>query len=366
MEIEVLQENLVKALSNVGRVTSSKTGLPILANILLRTDGKQLLIAGTNLEIASTQYIGAKITTPGSITIPAKIITDYIQNLPKDKITLKVKNNSLHISCGSYKSTINGTSDEEFPELPGIDEVNSVRYTLSTLDFKNTVQQTMITASSDSTRPILTGVYWHVSDKNLILAATDSYRLAEKELMTVSTDIAAIVPVSTLQEVLRSLPDDTDEIEILFDEIQVRFRFADSEITSKLIDGNFPDYRQLIPQTSETNIEVAKADFARIVKIAALFAKDSGGAITLTVDEETKRLTVNSIASEVGENSSVLDLKTCTGSGSVTLNARYILEMLGAMSTNDISVGFSNSIAPCVFRPISNESYTHIIMPIKS
>jgi DNA polymerase-3 subunit beta len=206
-----------------------------------------------------------------------------------------------------------------------------------------------------------------VYEGGLYLAATDGYRLAEKRVMDVSTDIAAIVPSSTLQEVLRTIHEGDETVEVLFDDIQVRFRVGDNEITSKLIDGNFPDYRQLIPKTNEVTAEIDKQELARIVKIAALFARDSGGAITLAVNAEKQELSVHSIASEVGENSSTIKIKDTTADGNITLNARYITDMLSVIPSKFVVLEFSGSLAPSVFRPLDKDSsYTHIIMPIKS
>jgi DNA polymerase-3 subunit beta len=256
MELSVTQENLTKALSSVGRVASNKTGLPILSNILLRTDGNRLLVAATNLEIASTNLVGAKIITPGAITIPARLVTDFISSLPKGTVELKVKDSHLTISSGSYKSVINGVIADEFPELPTIDEKSSISYSILPADFKQAVTQTIITSSNDNTRPTLTGVYWHSFEGSLYLAATDGYRLSERRLIETKSEVAAIIPTTTLQEVLRTLSDEVTEVDVLFDETQVRFRVGESEITSRLIDGNYPDYRQLIPATSETNIVI--------------------------------------------------------------------------------------------------------------
>ena len=367
MEVEVTQENLTKALSTIGRVASSKTGLPILNNILLRTSGKQLLVAATNLEIAATQTIGAKIIKTGSITIPARLVSEFIQNLPKGTVTLSVKNNRLHITSGTNSSTINGMSDEEFPELPVIDDKKAVVYTISPIDFKQAVSQTIITASTDSTRPVLTGVYWHTHEKQLYLAATDGYRLSERRLMKVQNDINAIVPAPTLQEVLRTISDQTDQIEVLFDETQVRFRLDENEITSRLIDGNFPDYRTLIPASSETRSEINKDELLRVVKIANLFARDMGGTINLASDTEKKTITVHSVASELGENTSEIAAVTSGTTASVSLNSRYLIEALNVIDDKDISFDFSGKLAPCVIRPLAKDGdYVHIIMPIKS
>lgn len=367
MEVTVTQENLNFALSNTSRIASSKAGLPILNNLLLRTDSSRLLIAATNLEVASSHRIGAKVTKPGSITVPAKLLSDFVQNLPKEQITLVVTNNKLHITAKNSSSVINGVADDEFPELPVIDDKTAVSYTLSTEDFKHSVSQTIVAASSDSTRPILTGVYWHSFDKHLYLAATDGYRLTERRIIKTTSDVTAVIPTSTLQEVLRTLRDDMNEIEILFDETQVTFRLAEVEITSRLIDGNFPDYRQLIPAKSDSSFTIRRTEFVRIIKIASLFARESGGGITLALDTETNKLTIHSIASEIGENSSEVDVQTTGETASVSLNSRYVIDALSVMSSQDVSFEFSGKLSPCIIHETDkNAAYKHIVMPLKS
>ncbi len=366
MELSVTQENFTKALSNVGRVASSKTGLPILSNILLRTDGNRLLIAATNLEIASTHLIGAKIITPGAITIPARLVGEFVASLPKGTVELKVTDNHLHISSGSFSSVINGVVADEFPELPTIDETSSIQYSISTGDFKQAVSQTIITASSDSTRPVLTGVYWHSFEGSLYLAATDGYRLAERRLVETTSEVAAIIPTTTLQEVLRTITDEVAEVDMLFDETQVRFRVGESEITSRLIDGNYPDYRQLIPEKSETTATLNASEFTRVTKIAGLFARESGGSVTLTADKEKQHLSIHSIASELGENTSSATAEV-TEDGQVTLNSRYLSDSLSAIDGDTIIFRFSGKLAPCVLTAKSDDvNYKHIIMPLKS
>ncbi|HMH69778.1 MAG TPA: DNA polymerase III subunit beta [Candidatus Saccharimonadales bacterium] len=366
MELSVTQENLTKALGNVGRVASSKTGLPILSNILLRTDGNRLLVAATNLEIASTHHIGAKIITPGSITIPARLVSEFVASLPKGTVDLKVKDSHLSISSGSFSSVINGVVADVFPELPTIDETSSIQYSISTPEFKQAVSQTIITTSNDSTRPVLTGVYWHSFEGYLHLAATDGYRLSERKLVETKSEVAAIIPASTLQEVLRTITDDVAEIDMLFDETQVRFRVGESEITSRLIDGNYPDYRQLIPDTSETNVTLIASEFVRITKIAGLFARDSGGSVTLTADKEKKSLSIHSIASELGENTSSATGEV-SSDGQVTLNSRYLAEALSVIDGSSVEFRFSGKLAPCVLTAKTKDvNYKHIIMPLKS
>lgn len=366
MELSVTQENLAKALSGVGRVASSKAGLPILSNILLRTDGNRLLVAATNLEMAATHYIGAKVVTPGAITIPARLVSDFISSLPKGPVTLKVQDSHLTITSGGYNSVINGVIADEFPELPTIDETSSIQYSINVADFKQAVSQTIITSSNDSTRPVLTGVYWHSFEGSLYLAATDGYRLSERRLVETKSEVAAIIPTTTLQEVLRTISDEVSEIEMLFDETQVRFRVGEAEITSRLIDGNFPPYRELIPPTSETELTLDTSEFVRITKIAGLFARDSGGSVTLTADKEKSTLSIHSIASELGENTSETKAEA-TSDGQVTLNSRYLTEALSVIDGDTVIFRFSGKLAPCVLTAKADDiNYKHIIMPLKS
>lgn len=366
MELSVLQENLTRALSAVGRVASSRTQLPILNNILLRTDGNRLLVAAMNMEIASTQFVGAKITIPGAITIPARLVTDFVSSLPKGTIELQVKGTQLHLSSGKYSSVINGLGAEDFPELPVIEEDVAVRYSIAASDFKQAVSQTIVTTSNDATRPVLTGVYWHSHEGGLYLAGTDGYRLSERRLVETTSEVAAIVPTTSLQEVLRTISDDIKEIEVLFDESQVRFRLDEAEVTSQLISGNFPPYRQLIPEKTDTHVLLPKNEFVRITKIAGLFARDSGGSVTIRADEDTKLLSLHSIASELGENTSEADAKI-TGGGTVTLNSRYLSEALSVLDGDNVSFSFSGKLAPTVLTADGKDvNYKHIIMPLKS
>lgn len=366
MELTVTQENLSRALSAATRVASTKTQLPILGNILLRTDKNRLLVAATNLEIAVTQYIGAKVITPGAITIPARLVSEFISNLPNGPVDLKVTNDNLHIKSGNYTSIINGVIADDFPELPTINEASSIRYSVKTEDFKQAVSQTIITASNDSTRPVLTGVYWHSYEGTLVLAATDGYRLSERRLIPTSSDVSAIIPTQTLQEVLRTIVDDGEEVDILFDETQVRFRINEAEIISRLIDGNFPDYRQLMPKHSDTTITINKSEFVRIVKIAGLFARESGGSINITADQEKKTLSIHSIASELGENTSEAT-SIVKGDGQITLNSRYVTEALSVIDGDEIEFNFSGKISPSILKSTDkNTNYYHIIMPLKS
>lgn len=366
MELSITQENLSKALGIVGRVASSKAGLPILSNILFRTEGNRLLVAATNLEVAATYYVGGKVAKQGSITLPARLVTEFVSSLPKGVVDISVKGTSMTLKSGNYSSIISGVDAEEFPELPAIEENQAVTYSVEAHEFKQAVQQTIITTSNDSTRPVLTGVFWHSVDGKLLLAGTDGYRLAERELMPTKSEIAAIVPAPSLQEVLRTLGENIDEVEVLFDDTQVRFRVGEAEIISRLIDGKYPDYRQLIPKESETIVTVDSGEFGRIVKIAGLFARETGGSVNIKADAEAQSVSIHSIASELGENTSSADAKV-TADGMITLNSRYITEALSVLEGETIEFRFSGKLSPCVLSASGKKSnYTHLIMPLKS
>lgn len=366
MKLTVTQENLNKALQNVSRVASARTPLPILNNILLRVENNRLFLAATNLEIAITQHIGAKVEEEGSITIPAKLLSEFIANLPKVNVSLETNDQHLVIRADHYVSTINGVGSEEFPELPNIDEARAKTLTFEVPTFKRLISQTAVASSNDTTRPMLTGAYFHTLDGQLYIAATDGYRLAERQLQKVKNDISAIIPVSSLQEVIRVSPDDQDEVILLVDDNQARFRVGDIELTSKLIDAKFVDYRQLIPKKSDITVTLAKDEFVRITKIASLFARESAGGVTIKADTEAKVISIHSIASQLGENTSEATAEV-SGDGSVTLNSRYLLEALNCFDENEITFSFSGKLAPCVLTANhKNQEYQHIIMPLKS
>lgn len=366
MELTVAQEKLAHALTSTSRVASAKAGLPVLANILLRTDKTRLYVAATNLELASSTTIAAKVIGSGQITAPAKLISEFVSNLPKGDVKLKLDGTKLHITAGGYSSTINGIEADEFPALPTIDEKESIHLNLSADDFKQAAAQTTFACSADVTRPVLTGVYWHTYEGELYLVGTDGYRLAERRLMKAESELAAIIPSSTIHEVLRLISDSTTELDVLFDETQVRFRIGDTEVTSRLIEGSYPNYRQLIPSSTETSAVVDLSELARTAKIARLFARDQGGSVVLSVDSESSEVSIQSVASEYGENKSTISATT-SGDGSVSLNSRYLSEALAVIPSDSLLIGFSGRLAPIVLKPgDKSPSYTHIIMPLKS
>jgi DNA polymerase III subunit beta len=363
MKLQVTQENLARALNTVARVANSRNTLPILSNVVIKTVGNRLSIAATNLDIAITHFIGAKVATEGAITIPARLMQDFVTSLPSGVINLDLTDHRLHITTEKYESTINGISADEFPVMPSITEGSS--WTIPAPTLKKGLQQVIVAASNDDARPVLTGLYVHTVEGDLFLAATDSYRLAEKNLFKSEQDVSLLVPASAMHDLLRILGDYDDNVEVIHDDQQVLFRAGDVELVTRLIEGNYPDYKRLIPSTFETTAVMKRADFVNITKVSSLFARESAGSITIKVSEADKAVSIRSIASQLGENnaSAVAEAK---GEAEITLNSRYLLDALQVLGGEQVELSFNGKLDPCILRDPSGNDYLHVIMPLKS
>lgn len=366
MEIEVTQEKLSKALNNVSRIAVGKVTLPVLNNVLIRVSNNKVSLVTTNLDMAIVDFLPVSNFKDGVITVPAKLLAEFVSNLPKGQ-TIKIteKDNRVTIASGKYKSTINGSPADDFPELPEINEENAVIFKMGIDEFKTGISEVIIASSNDLTRPALTGIYFNTSDKTLAIAATDGYRLAEKKLIkNVQSEIGAIVPTTTLQEVLRAISDDMEEIEISFNDDLVRFRLGEIEVVSKLIDASFPDYRRLIPKDNSIKLELNRSELVRTTKLAALFARTVNGSIVCEA-KKPDIFSVKSVASELGENDSVIEA-TVEEEGKVALSSRFLMDALNALGSETITFEFSPNITPVVLHNKKNDDYTHIIMPLNS
>lgn len=369
MEVVVKQEQLKLALNKMSKIASSRTSLPILNNVLMRTSGSQLMIASSNLEIAISENIGAKVEKPGDITVPARMVADFVSALPKGKISLKVSGEQLLIESELTKSKINGVAAGEFPELPTIDKNKGDTSHLSIRvdQFVEAVKQVLVTVGSDMTRPILTGVYWHTLEGFLYLASTDGYRLSEKRLFETDQEISALIPATTLQEVLSAIQQSAPEtVEIYFDDTQAEFHIDGVTIVSNQVDGKFVDYRRLIPESTEIQAILPKAELKNAVKIASIFAKTSGQSVVVSMDAENSKLSVYSVASDLGENTSEVSANIVGGDGQISLNPTYLTNGIDSMAGSEISYGISGKLAPTVMKSTSHDDYIHIIMPLKS
>lgn len=363
MKLQVTQENLSKALGTVARVANTRGTLPILANVLLKTVDNRLSIAATDLDIAITQYIGSKVAEEGSITVPARLTQDFVASLPSGVIDLELEDNRLHITTEKYNSTINGISAEDFPVMPAIEAAST--WTIPGKVLKTGLQQVLVAASNDEGRPVLTGVYLHTHAGKLYAVATDSYRLAEKELLKTSQEVNLLVPANALQDLLRILTDFDEDVTVAHDDQQIRFTAGDIELVTRLIEGNYPDYRRLIPADFATEAVLSRAELVNVTKVSSLFARESAGSITINVSGKDGQLSIRSIASQLGENTSSANAEV-TGEGSITLNSRYLLDALNVLSGDTVSFGFNGKLEPSVVRDPAAKDYLHVIMPLKS
>jgi len=363
MKLQVTQENLAKALSVVARVANARQTLPILANVLLKTVDNRLSVAATNLDIAMTQFIGAKIDKEGAITVPARLLQDLINSLPGGVIKLELADNKLKVNTDKYQSVINGLAAEDFPVMPAITKGTS--WSLPAGELKEALAQVALAASADDARPILTGVYFHADAKNLLIAATDSYRLAERRLRSPGKIDGLLVPATAVQDLLRVIGDDEPSVEISHDDQQASFQTGDVTLVTRLIEGNYPDYAKLIPKIFATTARLRRADFVNITKVSSLFARESAGSITLKVSADDKQVSIKSIASQLGENTAEADAEV-KGEGEVTLNSRYLLEGLQAFTDDEVEFCFNGRLEPCVLRAGAGSDYSHLIMPLRS
>lgn len=364
MKLQVTQENLAKALSNVAKVAmANKNPLPILNNVILKTNDNRLTISATNLEIAITEKIGSKVKTDGSITVPARLMQEYINSLPSGVINLELDEHKLHISSDQYSSTINGVAAEDYPDIPVVED--GLTWSIPAHEFKKGLSQVVFAASSDDARPVLTGVYLNVSNNQLYAVATDSYRLSEKKLIASDQDISLLIPATALSELLRIIPDSAEKVEVHADNQQVLFRVEDIELVSKLIDAKYPDYKKLIPKEFSITATVERNEFISITKVSSLFARESAGSITIKVDEEQGLVSINSIASQLGENKSSAKAEV-SGEGEVTLNSRYLLDALNSIGTKKVNLCFNGKLEPVVITSDEAKDQIYLIMPLKS
>lgn len=367
MKLSLTQENLSPALGAVGRIVSSRSTLPVLSNVLLSAEDNQLRLSATNLEIGIHYVIRAKIDEEGTLTVPARLFTDFVGSLPSGNIDLESQDYNLQVRTQHYQSHLNGISAEEYPLIPRVSGTPLI--TLPAADIKQALQQVVVAASLDEARPVLAGVYLFRDGEELVVVATDSYRLAERRLALPGEgdDLSVIIPARTIQELIRLLGDDDGDLEIYLADNQVMFRLGDVELVSRLIEGNFPPYQQIVPKETETGFEIDTAEFARITKVASLFARENNGSVRLEIKSEGEVRLVAS-DSEVGGNTSSAECEALGEDGEVALNARYLSEALSVMGSDRVQFGISGRLNPCVLQPAGDDadSYLHIIMPLRT
>ena len=365
MRVVISQKSLLESLKTVSRAVSGHNTLPVLGNVLIRAEGKKVYFAATNLEVSITTSVEADVKNEGAITIPSKILTSYTSLLGKgdDLELILVDGVALEIKSKGSKTKIKGISAEEFPNISRVD--SGVKMVLKSEDFRQTVSQVAFAAQENSARPILSGVFFGVDKGELRVAATDSFRLSEKSMeVDVKEDKSCVIPVRAIFEADRLLVG-AEKVDITISENQVMFSVGGTELVSRLIDGKFPDYQQIIPKQSSTQFEVDRSEFELAVRRVSIFAKENNQHMKLEVLADGS-LTVYTDATEVGEERTTLSAKMTGETMVIALNADYVLDVLSALSSSEkINLEMDGKMSPAVFKADKQQKFIHLIMPLK-
>ncbi|MCK4554648.1 DNA polymerase III subunit beta [Candidatus Parcubacteria bacterium] len=382
MKLICLQNNLKHGLFVVGHIAGKNINLPILNNILIKTKEGNIQLITTNLEMGIINTVRGKIETEGNFTVDSKIFSDYVGLLPNKKVNIEKKENDLIINCENYKTKIKGQSAEDFPLIPEVDKKSF--YSANVSELKQALSQAVFAVSTSEARVELSGVLFCFKDSSLTMAATDSYRLAEKKINIKGDnkeEKKVIVPAKTLIELLRILssapemdgPDkDLEEIKFYISENQILFSCGPTELVSRLIEGQYPDYTQIIPSSVKTKAIINRAELTRAVKAASLFSKAGINDISLDFPAGKNSVIISAISGQAGENITELSANTSGNDNSMVVNYRYLLDGLSNIGSEFISMELVDGNTPCILRPADSEEvenkekdYLYIIMPIK-
>lgn len=373
MRISCLQENLGRGLAIVGKITSSRTTLPITNHVLISTDQSRLKLTATNLEIAISCWIGAQIEEEGAIAIPAGLLADFVGSLPGEKVDISVASGTheMELKCARSEARISGQKADEFPPIPEIGEGLTTRLNAHAL--RSAIAQVVFAAATDDTRPVLTGGYAQFSGDKLTLAAADGFRLAvhSAPLTTpIDEEVSIIIPARSLRELDRLLKDQEDPVELTINSqrSQVLFRLQNVEIVSQLIQGTFPDYNQLIPQNHTTRIVVNVAEFLRSTRSAAIFARDGSGIVRLLMTQGGElspgKVVITARTEEIGDNLGEIEAMIEGDEAKIAFNSKYLMDVFEVLKDEQVSLEITNPSSPGVFRSTGDSDWIQVIMPM--
>lgn len=373
MKITAGQEDLSRALRTAGRAVATRSPLPITTNVLLASDDGRLKVSATNLDVAISTWIDGTVAEEGAVTLPARLLTEFVDNLPAGQIDLTVKrgSNSAHVSSGRFEANVRGLPADDFPVIPSGDEQPAAVIEPDLL--KEMIEQVAFATAADDTRPMLTGVLATFSGDQLTFAATDGFRMAIRtgELAQPATgDFGIIIPARTLSELARILPEgDTPvEVSVTPNRNQVVFRAPDLHVVSRLLEGTYPNFRQIVPTKFATKVVVSTGELLKATKIASFFSRDNSNAITLEIvpggEAGVGNIVVTGGAAELGDDRGELDAVVNGSAAKVQFNSRYVAEVLGVVHAGQVGLEISGANSAAVFRPIDSVEYTHVVMPL--
>ncbi len=370
MKLQILQENLTKALITASRFASTKAQLPILGNILLSAQKTKMLVSSTNLEVSVAIAVGAKVEEEGEISIPSKTISEIVANLPKETIGISSEKEQLKIAGTNFSSTILGMNASDFPKIPNsVSKDKSI--SISKKDMVTALSQVVFAASTDETRPVLTGVLFIWGKDTLSLVATDGFRLSQKQIkLSVPVEFPRIIlPKMILSEISRSGEEDGELFLDLKDkDKQAVFGIGDITLSSRLLEGEYPDFEKILPKSSAIKILCDKEEFLRTVKLASVFARDSANIVKIKVLKDLLKITAESGSS--GSQETKIDAKVdfsgeSSGPFEIAFNYRFLEDFLHSVSGEEVKMDFSDTDKAGLFTDTSDASYLHLIMPVR-
>ncbi len=373
MKLSCLQENLNRGLSVVGRAVATRTTLPITNNVLLATDQSRLKLVATNLEMAISCWIGAKVEEEGAITVPARLLTEFINSLPNDRVDISLfpRTKTLGLKCARFEARISGVDAKDFPPIPKVDEGITTKVEVEAL--RQGISQVVFAAATEESRPVLTGVDAEFDGDLLTLAAADGFRLAVYKLplaTPVSQKTEVIIPARTLAELNRLAADQEEAVEITVNpnKSQALFGLKNTELVSQLVQGTFPQYAQLIPQSYNTRVVVDVAEFLRAAKTASIFARDGSGIVRLVMTPGSEltpgKLTISARSEEIGDDVGEIDAIVEGEEAKIAFNGRYLTDVLGVLRESQVALETTNPSSPGVVRPVGVDNYIHVVMPM--
>ncbi|HYM51339.1 MAG TPA: DNA polymerase III subunit beta [Candidatus Limnocylindrales bacterium] len=368
MKVTCSAASLGQGLHTVSRAVSSRTTLPILNNVLLQTSEQGLQLTATNLEIGIRQVIPAEVQEEGGITVPARLLTDFVTAHPDEPLsmTLDQKTQSLAVHSEHFDVVIRGIDPADFPPVASGGEGR--RVTVPQGDLRQAIEQTVVAASSDEGRPVLTGVYVQLNGGKATLAATDGHRLAVKNLPLGpggGDPETVVIPARALAELSRILKGSTEPIDLTVgpQHNQVFFKAGETELMSRLIEGTYPNYQQVIPSQSTTTITAKTQDLLFTTKVVSLFSKDAANVIKFKA--EGGKLTLTANTSEVGNSVAGVEAKVEGQDLQIAFNSKYVVDALSVIGSDEVQLGFTGPLSPGAIRPVGRDDYLYIIMPVR-
>ncbi|MFZ5918102.1 MAG: DNA polymerase III subunit beta [Chloroflexota bacterium] len=368
MKVSCLQENLAKGLSTVGRAVATRSTLPVLSNILLSTDQGRLKLSATDLEIGVNTWVGAQVEEEGSITIPSRLLIDFVNSLPAERIDmeLNVRSQELHLRCARYEANIKGIDAQEFPLIPTADE-NDYQLALEPNLLRQMISQVVLAAATDESRPILTGVLVKFDGPQFTMAAADGFRLSVRHAhleRAVPEPISVVIPARALAELARISSDEelSVSMSITPSRSQVLFRLANTDLVSQLIEGRFPDYEQIIPKRRDTRAIVGTDAFLKACRTANIFARSEANIARLKIGEG--HIEVAARSAEMGDNVGEVDAEIEGNPVEIAFNVRFLIDVLSVANAAQVFLETTNSSSPGVIRPVGSEEFIHVIMPM--